>query len=501
MDYMIGTDIGTTSTKSVLYDENGKVVEYSNLGYPMYHDVPEAAEEDPDEILNAILQTIQNVTKSVDSEHVLGISFSAAMHSLILLDGNHKPISRVMTWADNRAGVVLGQFKQEANFQNIYQETGTPIHPMNPLVKLYWLSHAYPAMMENTGYIAGIKEYVIYKLTGEFKMDYSIANATGLFNLHTFNWNPESLKLAGVKSNQLPDLVDTDYVIDNINSDLVNELGLNSNTKIIMGASDGALSNLGVGADQEGVAAVTIGTSGAVRVMTTEPYLDPEGKLFCYYVAPHKWIVGGPVNNGGQVLQWAREELLDHLPFEEINKLVDNTPAGAHGLIFNSYMSGERAPLWNSNAQSSLVGLTFSHTKADIARAVMEGIVINLNEVLNLTKKSLAVNEIHATGGFTQSEVWCQILADVLGQSVTVPDSFESSCLAAAVIGWKALGKIESLDIIRKMVGTTKEFKPNAKNHEVYQKLIRLFEDVEQQMEPLYGRIAELQEELNGEER
>lgn len=258
-----------------------------------------------------------------------------------------------------------------------------------------------------------------------------------------------------------------------------------------------------MGADQPGVAAITIGTSGAVRVMTKTPYLDPAGRLFCYYVAPHRWIVGGPVNNGGQVLRWVRDELAapesaaasqqGQDPYDRITAAAAKVPAGANGLLFQPYLSGERAPLWNADARGSMVGLTTTTTKAEITRAVLEGIVFNLNAVLNLTKAAVPIHEIRATGGFARSRLWRQILADILGQPITIPTSFESSCLAAAVMGLTALGKLPDLTAIHQMIGQTTVYAPQPDNQRRYQQLQPLFDQITAQLVPLYHQLAAAQ--------
>ncbi|AEV94857.1 gluconokinase [Pediococcus claussenii] len=509
MKYIIGTDLGTTSTKSILYSTDGKVVAYSNVEYPLYHDKPDMAEENPEEIWNAVVKTIKSVGEEVDKDQIIGISFSSAMHSLLLLDENNIPLTRVITWADNRAVKYATKLKNSELGQKIYEATGTPIHPMSPLSKLIWLSEENADLLVKSRWIIGIKEYIIYRLTGEMKMEYSIANATGYFNLHTFDWDDQALSLTKATRDQLPELVDTDYTIDHLTSEAAKKINLNQNAAVTMGASDGALSNLGVGADRTGVAAITIGTSGAVRVMSNKPYLDPEGRLFCYYVAKDHWIIGGPVNNGGQVFRWVRDYIYDNEsneeiqnkrdPYDRITKDAANVPIGSHGIIFHPYFSGERAPLWNTDARGSMIGLTTSHTRADIARAVLEGIVLNLNQVLKLTESATKVNEIRATGGFARSTLWRQILTDVIGIPITIPESFESSCLAAAVLGLKAHGEINSIDKVHDMIGNTKEYAPISENHKQYVQVNKIYELVGKQLEPIYHDLAHYQRNLSQE--
>lgn len=500
--YMIGTDLGTTSTKSVLYDQTGRVIANANVGYPLYHDQPDMAEEDPEEIWQAVQKTIQQVSQAVNADDIVGIAFSAAMHSVILLDEHRQPLTRVITWADNRAAAVASDLQASPLGNRLYQATGTPIHPMSPLVKLHWFANAHPGTFAAARYVVGIKEYIIERLTGQLQMDYSMANATGLFNLHTFKWEPAALAFAHLTASQLPPLVDTNAVIRGLQPAVANNLGLKATTNVVMGASDGALSNLGVGADEPGVAAITIGTSGAVRVMTTKPYLDPNGRLFCYYVAKDRWIVGGPINNGGQVFRWVRDQLFPaeseaakqqgQDPYDQLTALAAAVPAGAHGLLFHPYLSGERAPLWNANARGSMLGVTPTTTRADMARAVLEGISMNLNAVVQLTKKAEPIHAIRATGGFARSPFWCQLLTDILGQPLTIPVSFESSCLAAAVMGFEALDIVPNLNVIHTMIGTTNTYQPQAANQDRYRQLQATFDHVTAALTPLYAEIAGL---------
>ena len=215
-----------------------------------------------------------------------------------------------------------------------------------------------------------------------------------------------------------------------------------------------ALSNLGVGAIEKGTVAITIGTSAAVRVVTDHPVIDPKQRLFCYAVDNGLWVVGGPLNNGGDVFQWAVEHLVDASAvqneqvdaYELANDVIASVPAGAHGLLFHPFLGGERAPLWDANARGSFFGLSQLHTRADMLRAVMEG--INMNIATVFTAVADLVGEPHtvtATGGFANSEVWRQMLADVLNCPVNIPNSFESGCLGAITMAMVSLGMVDDL--------------------------------------------------------
>jgi len=490
MQPMLGVDIGTTSTKVVLYDANGQVTASANHGYPLHQDLPGMAEEDPAAIFTAVLTGIQAVIPQAE-QPIGGISFSAAMHSLILLDDTHQPLTRMYTWADNRAKAAADQLRALPQAHQLYLNTGTPIRPMTPLAKLTWLAQTNPDLLAKTCWVVDIKSYVIDQLTGQLVMDYSIANATGLFNLHDFDWDPLALKLAHIQAEQLPKLVDTTAQVIGLNPAFATKWQLNPQTPLIVGASDGCLSNLGVDAIEPGVAALTIGTSGAIRVVTDQPQLDPKGRLFCYYLAPNRWVVGGPVNNGGNVLKWVRDTFFDGADYATITQLASQVPAGSHGLLMHPYLNGERAPLWNANARGAYFGLTAQHTRADLSRAALEGIGFNLVQVAELVQQLTGpFKSLQATGGFANSATWRQLLADIFATPLIIPDSFESSCLGAAVLGWVSLDQLTDLTAVAKLVGHEQVVTPNAKAVATYQRLYPIYQDLTTAYQPLFEQLA-----------
>ncbi|CAJ1193033.1 gluconate kinase [Companilactobacillus crustorum] len=506
MDYMIGVDIGTTTTKSVLYDMKGKVVAYANSGYQLYQDAPDMAEEDPDDILHAVIEVMGQVMykSKVKADEIKGVSFSSAMHSLILMDEADQPLTKAITWADNRAAKYSDELKDNGLGAKIYARTGTPIHPMAPLSKILWLRHEKPELFKKAKKFIDLKTYVFFKLFGVYRMDYSIASATGMFNIFDLKWNQGVLDLLQITEKQLPELVETTASISGIAPRFAELLNISTRTPFIFGASDGVLSNLGVDAIDPGVVAVTIGTSGAVRVTVDKPVVDPDGKLFCYALTKDKWVVGGPVNNGGIVFRWVKDQLfaperitaeqMQVSTYDILTQIAEKIPAGSDGLLFHPYLGGERAPIWNAYARGSFFGLTRNHTRAHMVRAALEGIVYNLYVVmLTIEKVAGKPKSIQATGGFARSALWRQMLADIFEQPITIPESFESSCLGAAVLGMYALGYIDNLAAVKDMIGVTDVHKPNSDNFEVYRELLPIWIRISHLLEPEYKEIADFQ--------
>lgn len=507
--YIIGIDIGTTSTKSGLFTLDGDMVSKAAIEYPLHSPTPATAEQDPDEILQAVLRTVGQIVmqSQLQPEEILGLAFSSAMHSLIAVANDGSLLTKSITWADNRSAAWADTIKQKYNGHEIYLRTGTPIHPMSPFVKLVWLRHEQPELFQQSAKFISIKEYIFYHLFQQYVIDYSIASATGLFNLNRLQWDDVALEIAGIRADQLSELVPTTHVLQPICSELARLMSILPETPVVIGASDGVLSNLGVGAMTPSVVAATIGTSGAIRAVVDRPVADPQARLFCYALTEKHWVVGGAVNNGGIAMRWLRDEFADAEtmvakrlgkdPYELLMELAETVPPGANGLIFHPYLLGERSPLWDANARGSFFGLTLNHGKAHLVRSVLEGVLFNLLLVLQaLQDFTGATQQIQATGGFARSPLWRQMMADIFNQPITIPKQHESSCLGAAVLGLYAFQQIESLTASAEMVGTTHQHQPIAAHAQIYQQIFPVYARLLERFRSEYDAIAQLQHHL-----
>lgn len=500
---MLGIDIGTTSTKAVLYNQTGNVLQQAAQEYPLYTPNINVAEQDPEEIYQAVITVIRQITNQHND--LMFVSFSSAMHSLIAIDDKDEAITPCIIWADNRSKAWATDILQHHDGLNLYQRTGTPIHPMSPLCKISWLRHEQPDIFLKADKFIGIKEFVFKRFFNQYVVDHSIASATGLMNLKNLDWDQQALTVAGIEKDNLSTLVPTTAVFTQLKQQVANQLNLDCNTPFIIGASDGVLSNLGVDAIGSGDIAVTIGTSGAVRTTLTEPRTDSAGRTFCYALTEHHWVVGGPVNNGGVVLQWIKDQLCTSEvaeakrtatdPYDLIMQLAESVAPGSNGLIFHPFLTGERAPSWNPDVRGSYFGLTLAHKRAHLIRAALEGVILNLFTVYQALTEMMETKAtmIRATGGFARSPLWRQMLADIFAVEVTVPESHESSCLGACILGLYALGEITSLEESSAFFGHSHHHQPDEKAKQVYQQLAPIYSSITADLKTNYQRIADFQ--------
>jgi gluconokinase len=491
MHYIIGIDIGTTNTKAVAFTDEGEVLGSAGASYPIFSEEEGQHELDPDQLLEAVLKTLREVReKTVSRAGLAGVSLSCAMHSLILVDEAGKPLTRAITWADQRPARYAKILKDSAAGRLIYRKTGVPIHAMSPLCKLLWLKEARPALFGKAARFISIKEYIWWRLFGEYKVDHSIASATGLLDIRAFEWCTESLKVTGTRIGQLSDLVPCTYIATGLLPEF-RSLGLHEGLPFIIGGSDGCLANLGSSAVKPGETALTIGTSGAIRMTAPAPEYDVHERIFSYILTDRHYVCGGATNNGGNVIQWYTDGVLgrkgagDGLPDNWV-KEADTVPPGCEGLVFLPYLRGERAPVWDANAKGVFFGVRSVHEQRHFMRAILEGISYSLYQVGVSVEETLGpIQHIYASGGFTRSKTWLQLIADVFMKKVYVTGAADASAIGAAMMGFYALGIISDLEATARLVKVAETYEPDAGRHAVYQGNYRIFTE-------LYNRLKDL---------
>ncbi|WP_369070183.1 gluconokinase [Kineococcus terrestris] len=495
-DVVLGVDIGTTSTKVVAFDVRGEALAQHAAGYPLEEPHPGHAVQDPQLILRAVQESVRAVVAEVGAGRVAALSFSAAMHNLMGIDAEHRPLTPLVTWADTRAAEQAERLRASTGGLALHRRTGTPLHPMSPLPKLVWFHEQEHQLCERVSFWIGVKEWVLLHLAGALVVDHSVASATGLLDLASLRWDAEALMLAGVQLEQLPEPVPTTHVLPGLSAEGAAATGLPEDVPVVVGASDGPLANVGVGAVRPGVAACSIGTSGALRVVVDRPVVDPLGQVFCYALTPGLWVVGGAINNGGVVLGWAGDTLAPDLgeePQEALMELAGSVPAGSGGLLMLPYLLSERAPHWSSLPRGAYVGLTRAHRREHLVRAAVEGVCLQLATVLqSLRAAGLEITELRATGGFARSPLWRQMLADALGTEIGFAGGYEGSSFGAALLGMQALGLVPGVEVAADLVEVESRLRPDPADAAVYASLRPVFAELYEALVPTYRTLRRL---------
>jgi gluconokinase len=479
--YVIGVDIGTGSAKAVAVKYDGKPFAASQIYYKTNSPQPGYYEQDPEIIWNAFIKCINEIIVLV-KQVPFSVSISSAMHSLLVINTKNFPVTPLITWEDTRSEKIAEALKKSGKGKSIYTSTGTPVHSMSPLCKIKWLKENQKGIFKNAFKFISIKEFIWYRLFNTYEIDYSIASATGLFNIEKLEWNKPSLHFCGIKSSQLSKPVATNFIRKNINNSIAAALNIPADTSFCIGASDGCLANLGSNSIKAGVAALTIGTSGAIRIASDKAVVNYAAMIFNYILDDTHFISGGPVNNGGNVVKWLFSIFLKNDnpsddDFAELFKTIETIKPGCEGLLFLPYLYGERAPVWDGAASGVFIGIRSFHTNSHFLRAALEGICFSLKTILEKIEVSATpINQLNVSGGFVHSKVWMQILSDVTGKKLCLVQSEDASSVGAALLGMKALKIINDYNLSNNHIDVT--IKPDHKNYTSYKNYYKVFKNI-----------------------
>ena len=349
-----------------------------------------------------------------------------------------------------------------------------------------------PDVFRQTRKFISLKEFVFAQFFGKYIIDYSIASATGLFDVQQKIWCNEALTAAGITADALSTPVEVTHSETELLPQYKNWAKTNQPLQFVVGGNDGCLANLGSGVIEHGDASLTVGTSGAIRMTSHEFCVDEQERTFTYLLTKDIYIRGGAINNGGITLEWLSKIVMTE-DIQELLQTAQTSSPGANRLLFLPYLLGERAPMWDAAAKGVLFGLTHQHTKADITRATVEGICFAMRDVLQAIEQvNGTITTIYASGGFAKSQFWLQTMSDVLGKEIRVNNSADASATGAAIIGLYALGHIKTLEESKKLFSVQQTFSPNASTAKIYNSLFSIFQSLYPKLKDEFVAITEL---------
>lgn len=485
MKYLIGIDIGTSGTKTVLFDENGTNVRQKTVEYPMSQPKNGWAEQSPEDWWNAVLETLKYVSDGVDN--IAGIGFSGQMHGLVMLDENGEVIRPSIIWCDQRTGKECEEITSLVGKERLVEITANPALTGFTASKILWVRNNEPENYKKCKHILLPKDYIRYRLTGVFATDASDASGMQLLDVAKRDWSDEVLEKLNIDKSLLAKVYESPEI-----TGYVKGIGILEGVPVVAGAGDNAAAAVGSGTVRAGRAFTTIGTSGVVYAHTDEPIIDKAGRVhtFCCAV-PNKWHVMGVTQGAGLSLKWFRTNFAPELSYKEIDKIADSVSIGADNLLYLPYLMGERTPHLDPNARGTFVGISAIHEKKHFLRAVMEGVSYSLRDCLEvLYEMNIPVGDMLAVGGGGTSAFWRKMLCDLYNLPTKTIVAGEGACLGAAILAGVGTGVYNSVeDACDKIISYSETEAPDIDAHKEYERMYQIYRNVYTGLKPTFSSL------------
>ncbi|MCR5203245.1 MAG: xylulokinase [Lachnospiraceae bacterium] len=509
MNYLIGIDLGTSSTKTVLFDEVGNIIADSKIDYPMYTPHNGWAEQEPDDWANAAVNTIANVIKDsgVNKDDIKGIGISGQMHGLVMLDEDGKVIRPSIIWCDQRTGKECDEITEKVGAERLIEITANPALTGFTASKILWVKNNEPENYAKCKHILLPKDYVRYVLTGEFATEVSDASGMQLLDVPKRQWSDEVLEKLDIDKSMLAKVYESCEVTGTITEEAAAKTGLSTSTVVVGGAGDNAAAAVGTGVVEEGMAFTTIGTSGVVFAHSKEVKIDPKGRVhtFCCAV-PGEWHQMGVTQACGYSLQWYLDNCGNSYAYDAektgegiydiIDREVLDTPIGSNKLIYLPYLNGERTPHLDPDCRGVFFGLSSMHKRSDMVRAVYEGMIYSLTDCKDvLDEMGVPINEMMACGGGLKSVVKRQMLSDSFGVDVNTVTAKEGPALGVAILAGVGAGLYESVqEACKKMIHKDPDnaCTPNMDNNKEYDKYHAIYKKLYDDLKDSFKDMAKL---------
>jgi xylulokinase len=439
----LGLDIGTGGTRVVLVDEQGQVVASASEEHaPFRSPYPGWAEQDPEDWWRAAQKAIGEVVAASNGAPIDAVGLTGQMHGAVMLDADGKVLRPSLIWCDQRTDDECDWLHRVIGRERLIELVANPALPNFTLTKLLWVKRHQPEIFAKIAHVLCPKDYVRYRLTGTYAMDVQEASGTLLLDVANRRWSTEVATIAGIPEAWLPQLFESPEVCAQISADAARITGLTAGTPVVAGAGDQGAGAVGMGILQPGAVSATIGTSGVVFAATAAPTRDPLGRLhtFCHAV-PGRWHVMGVTQAAGLSLRWLRDTIAPGESYDALSALAAKIPAGSDGLLWTPYLLGERTPHLDSQARAAFVGLTASHTRGHLVRAVLEGVAYSLKDTFTLfAELGIPVKGVRLGGGGARGPLWREIQASVYGFTTDVLVAEEGGAFGAALLAGVGAG-------------------------------------------------------------
>lgn len=507
MEYVIGVDLGTSGTKTVLFSTDGQPIASKTIEYPLYQPQNGWAEQAPEDWWHAACGSMKEViSKSgINPKDIKGIGISGQMHGLVMLDKAGNVLRRSIIWCDQRTAAECDEITNKVGASRLIELTANPALTGFTASKILWVRNNEPEIYEKCAHILLPKDYVRYMLTGEFATEVSDASGMQLLDVPNRCWSDEVLSKLGIDKSLLAKVYESPEITGKVTAQAAELCGVPAGTPVVGGAGDNAAAAVGTGTVQDGIAFTTLGTSGVVFAHTNKLSIDPKGRVhtFCCAV-PGAWHVMGVTQAAGLSLKWFRDNFCDAEmaaakgmkkdPYYLMDKQAENIPIGAERLLYLPYLMGERTPHLDPNCRGAFIGLSAMHTRQHMLRAVMEGVVYSQRDSVEVLRgMGVKINDMLACGGGGTSPLWRQMLADVYGCPVKTVVSKEGPALGVAILASVGTGIYKSVqEACKEVIKTNPAQNPIAANSAEYEKFYKMYTELYPALKESYAKLAKI---------
>jgi xylulokinase len=506
MSVFLGIDIGTSGTKTLAIDADGKILAEANAGYPCYHPKPLWSEQDPEDWWQATVKTVRAVvrTAKLKPADVRAIGLSGQMHGSVFLDKNDRVIRKALLWNDQRTKAECDEIEERVGGRaELIRLVANPALTGFTAPKILWLRNHEPRHFDRTAKILLPKDDVRRRLTGEYATDVSDASGMLLLDIERRDWSLPLLAKLQLDVGLFGKCYESEQVTGKLTTAAAKLLGLTTDCVVVGGAGDCAANGVGTGVVKRGVLSTSIGTSGIMFVHSDEVQIDPAGRLHTFCHAVHgKWHMMGVSLTGGGALEWFVNQLCSHLiskksksqPYEVLNQEAGKIPPGSEGLFFLPYLQGERTPHADPDARGAFIGLTLKHGRGHLARAIMEGVAFAMRDSLEIIKSlNVPVRQIRASGGGSKSPLWRQIQADVFGQKAVTINAEEGPAFGVALLAAVGAGAFKNVEeACAATIKVVDETPSIAAARHVYDAAFPLYQDLYRSLKDDFKKISKL---------
>lgn len=501
--YILAHDLGTSGNKATLYGLDGRLAASSLSEYPVYYPAAGFVEQDPADWWRAVSSSTKGLLEKagVEASEIACVCFSGQMMGCLPVDRQGEPLRRSIIWADLRAVEQAKFMERVLGMEAVYRTTGHRVSASYSAAKLLWVRDHEPGVFSRIHKVLHAKDYMLFRLTGRFVTDYSDASGMNLLDIRKKEWDKGILSALDIDGAILPDARPSTDIAGKVTRQAAGETGLLEGTPVVIGGGDGCCAAAGAGVVEEGLTYNVIGSSSWIAMATREPILDPGMRTFNWvHLDPALYSPCGTMQTAGYSLSWLRDTLcgeetarakaLGVSAYDLINRAVESSSPGAGNLLFLPYLLGERSPRWNPDAQGAFVGLKMTSTKADICRAVLEGVGYNLKVILDIFDAARPIDRVIMIGGGAQGTTWLQILSDIWGKPLLVPEyPEEATSMGAAVCGGVGIGAFPDFKAVSKFNAVRSEVRPRPERVETYARLYALFNEAYEALVPVYSKL------------